>query len=403
MHTRRTHGKLDVIVKPIVLTFVAYYLPGYKSGGPLRTIANLVEHLGDEFNFRIITGDREAQDTRSYPGVTVNTWSKVGKAQVFYATREHLSLGRLQGLLRNTPYDAVYLNSFFDRRFTIYPLILRRLRLIPHRPVLIAPRGEFSEGALNLKRGKKLAFIRMAQLCGLYEGVTWQASSSYEEADIRRVLGTTAKSCIVAPDMPPTVGDTRFEQSRHVPRENGPLRIIFLSRITPMKNLDFALRVLAQLPFPVHFNIYGPISDVDYWGSCLRLMNQLPTHVSATYHGPISHDHVAKVMAENDLFFLPSRGENYGHVIPEALSAGTPVLISDRTPWRNLADAGVGWDVPLESEATFVQKIIEFESLPIEDYMRMRWFVKRWIRERLTDTSVISANRAMLLRVLNRD
>ena len=52
-------------------------------------------------------------------------------------------------------------------------------------------------------------------------------------------------------------------------------------------------------------------------------------------------------MAANDLFFLPTRGENFGHVIAEALSVGTPVLISDQTPWRKLAAVGLGHDLPL--------------------------------------------------------
>ena len=35
---------------------------------------------------------------------------------------------------------------------------------------------------------------------------------------------------------------------------------------------------------------------------------------------------------EYDLLFLPTKGENFGHVILESMSAGTPVLISDTTP-----------------------------------------------------------------------
>ena len=38
----------------VILCFVAYYLPGYRSGGPVRTIANFVDHLGDEFDIRIV-------------------------------------------------------------------------------------------------------------------------------------------------------------------------------------------------------------------------------------------------------------------------------------------------------------------------------------------------------------
>ncbi len=65
-------------------------------------------------------------------------------------------------------------------------------------------------------------------------------------------------------------------------------------------------------------------------------------------HGPLPPDRVAEALRANHLLFLPTRSENFGHVILEALAAGCPVLLSDRTPWRNLARAGVGWDLPLD-------------------------------------------------------
>jgi hypothetical protein len=45
-----------------VLVLVGTYLPGYKAGGPLRSIANLVATLGLEFHFRIVTLDRDLGD-----------------------------------------------------------------------------------------------------------------------------------------------------------------------------------------------------------------------------------------------------------------------------------------------------------------------------------------------------
>src|SRR5690606_23072653 len=65
--------------KPVILTFVHYYLPGYKSGGPVRTIANMVEHLSDQLDFWIVTSDRDALDSDPYPNVTIDAWNAVGK------------------------------------------------------------------------------------------------------------------------------------------------------------------------------------------------------------------------------------------------------------------------------------------------------------------------------------
>jgi hypothetical protein len=49
--------------KPTILILNEYYLPGYKAGGPIRSISNLVSWLGDDFNFKIITTDRDYLDS----------------------------------------------------------------------------------------------------------------------------------------------------------------------------------------------------------------------------------------------------------------------------------------------------------------------------------------------------
>jgi len=58
--------------KLIILTFVGYYLPGYKAGGPIRTVANMVERLGNDFQFKIVTADRDLGDTDNYSSVKID-------------------------------------------------------------------------------------------------------------------------------------------------------------------------------------------------------------------------------------------------------------------------------------------------------------------------------------------
>ena len=71
-------------MKPSILIALPHYRPGWKAGGPTRTIANLVEHLGDEFSFRILTSDRDYGDERAFPGIEADRWRRVGKADVLY-------------------------------------------------------------------------------------------------------------------------------------------------------------------------------------------------------------------------------------------------------------------------------------------------------------------------------
>jgi glycosyltransferase involved in cell wall biosynthesis len=108
---------------------------------------------------------------------------------------------------------------------------------------------------------------------------------------------------------------------------------------------------------PVELTIYGPIEDPVFWATCQELIAQLPANIRAAYAGEVLPEHVRQTLCEHDLFFFPTRGENFGHVIFEALSAGVPVLISDQTPWTDLEAHGAGWSVPLHSTTAFATVI----------------------------------------------
>lgn len=387
--------------KTIILALVRYYLPGDKSGGPVRSISNLVDQFGDEFDFRIVTSDRDSLDKAPYAGVSVDAWNQVGKAQVYYLSPRNRSILALARLFSETPYDLLYLNSFFDPVYTRRPLLARRLGLLPTKPVVIAPRGEFSPGALLLKRWKKGPYRWFASAIGLYRDLTWHASSEREAADIRYAVVGVARqittAIAVASDLPRLPDQEEFK-SDSLTRERGePLRIIFLSRITPMKNLDYALRVLARVNIPVHFAICGPIEDGPYWRKCEGLMTDLPPNISVRYEGAVDHSQVATVLETHDLFFLPTRGENYGHVIMESLLAGTPVLIADTTHWRDLEQAGVGWDLPLDNEQQFADKIHDAAQSSNEAYSLWRKRVHSYARERAVDPEIIAANRRLFM------
>jgi len=129
----------------------------------------------------------------------------------------------------------------------------------------------------------------------------------------------------------------------------GDLRVVFLSRISRIKNLDFALNLLSSIRGSVHFDIYGPVEDEVYWQECACLIDKLPPNIQAKYGGPVLPDQVIQIFAGYHLFLFPTQSENFGHVILESLASGCPVLLSDQTPWHNLEASGAGWNVPLNA------------------------------------------------------
>lgn len=364
----------------------------------------MVERLSEDFDFRIVCRDRDLGDLTAYSAISVGTWTTVGRAKVFYATPEMLTLRGIALLMRNTPHDVLYLNSFFDSVFTLRPILARRIGMVLSVPVVIAPRGEFSEGAFNLKRWKKELFTRLASFIGFFDDVVWQVSTPLEATDVRRILGVHESRIHVARNIAVArrhTNDSNFEsQSCDVNNDESDvvLRVCFLSRISPKKNLDFALRVLAEVKVPVQFNIYGPQEQSDYWADCLDLINRLPPNVRASYCGGVAHEQVLSVLAPHHLFFVPTLGENFGHVYLEALSAGVPILVSDQTPWRNLLAQEVGWDLPLSKPSEFTRAVESVAKLDASARARIRKNCIEFADRYATDGEALVQNRSLFMK-----
>ncbi|AXY43695.1 glycosyltransferase family 4 protein [Halomonas sp. JS92-SW72] len=377
--------------KPLILVFNKYYLPGFKAGGPIRTLANMVEHLSDEFDFRILTLDRDAGDRQPYAQVEQGIWNSVGKAEVMYLSPDNISIHQLVKLILEVSPDAIYLNSFFDSTFTQRVLWARRFGRLGNIPLILAPRGEFSEGALDLKRGKKQVYLLLSSLLGLYRNLTWQASSAHERNDIVKSLKFLKQENIkevinLAPKNsigPVTISSGRSGQA---------LRVCFLSRISPKKNLDFALSVLREVSSGITFTIYGPKELASYWERCEALIEDLPDNINVVYAGEVHPSNVNAELSQHDLFFFPTRGENYGHVIHEALLAGLPVLISDQTPWKDLEEHDVGWSFSLSDMLVFAKKIDEVANMEPASLLRMRRKAVSFSVNKAEDAKSVSDN-----------
>ncbi|MGC6342370.1 glycosyltransferase [Bisgaard Taxon 45] len=354
--------------KPRILILIGTYLPGVKGGGPIRTIHNLVSRLKDEFEFYLITSDRDLNDAQSYPNIPLNKWIKYDDVNVYYLENK----ANLTNAINAIDYDILYLNSFFSPIFSIKPLLWRKRRLIKRTPVVLAPRGELSSAALSIKKRKKKLFVFVARLLSLYpKELVWQASSEAEKKDIADFLNQNNieyKDIIIARNI-----SNLKPASLNRKNNNTKLNICFLSRIAKMKNLYFALEVLQKIDFPVFLGIYGPLEDKVYWNQCLTLINNLPSNIEVKYYGAIENKQVQETISNYDLFFVPTQGENYGHVFIEALSAGTPILLSDKTPWRALEEKGIGWDIPLKDRDKFINALTDFHNLDQET----RWLMKQ--------------------------
>lgn len=381
-------------MKKTVLVFNKFYLPGYKAGGPILSVANIISALGDEICFKVVATDRDSGDVAQYSGINPFAWKKVGKADVYYVPFADVSIFQVVRLIREVSPDILYLNSFFNFKFTILPLLAWYLGLGGKESLVLAPRGEFSKGALGIKSFRKRVYVEFFKLARLGKNIVWHASSEYEALDIQNAVSADACRIKVASDLPREVAGVaqRIPSGRSM-----PLRAVFLSRISPKKNLDYAIRVLGGVRSSVRFTVYGPIADKDYWDRCLKSAEVLPKNIEFEYGGLVDSSRVVEVLEEHDLFFFPTHGENYGHVIAEALIAGLPLLISDQTPWRRLSELGVGRDLSLEDEGRFVEYIESLASMSDSQYRKLRTKVLAGAVLLLELKEKVEANRRIFL------
>lgn len=377
-----------------VLVFIHHYLPGFEAGGALRSLANIVELLGDEFNFHIVTSNHDLLDRTPYPGVACDCWVSVGKARVWYLSGRLAGAWALLKDLRQLGDVPVYLNSLFDPRFSLLPLVLAKLGLFGGQ-VIVGPRGELSAGALQLKSAKKRIFLSVVRALGLYRQVDWHASTLLEKGDIARIFfdGGIPERVHVACDLVMSAAPDLASSARD--RD-----LIFLSRISRKKNLDYALRVLAQCHESLNFHIYGTIEDEAYWDECQALISGLPEHVRVVFHGAVTPAQVPNIFASHGLFFFPTRGENYGHVIAEALAAGLPVLLSDQTPWTGIVEAGAGWVLPLDDAAAFANAVDMFARMESDDHNLMSAAVRSYAGKTLCPPKDVEDSRRLFLQAL---
>ncbi len=341
--------------RPRVLVCVPRYLPGYKSGGPIRSVSNLVAQLGSRFEFYVVTRDRDAGDDISYPGITPGKWHQVGDTQVLYCSSIRPAI--LRRAYEEVRPNAVLLNSFHDT-FTVVMLLLRRIGAFGRTPFVLAPRGEFSRGALRVKRWKKATYRSLAKALGLYNNLSWHVTTEYEKADLVRISPVwrlKADSIHIARGMSdalPAPGPDRRKQP-------GSVKLVFIARISEMKNLDFLLELLHEVDGNVEIDLFGPVAEKDevYWKRCRHILDKLPANIRARYHGPVDHSAVPRLMRDHHFFVLPTRGENFCHSAVESLINGTPVLLSDQTPWRRLQESGAGFDLPLSERGAWISAL----------------------------------------------
>ncbi|MCX7177145.1 MAG: glycosyltransferase [Proteobacteria bacterium] len=241
--------------------------------------------------------------------------------------------------------------------------------------LVVSPRGAFSAWAMNHGSRFKRVFWPLVQRPALARTACFHATSEAEYEDIRR-LGFKQPVAIIPNgiDVPKLVR----EEARN------SRTLLFLGRIHPVKGVDVLLQAWAVVMdrFP-DWRLLVIGSDVGYGkqGGYLELIKALAAKLKLKrmqFAEPKYGEDKWAAYREADLFVLPSRSENFGMTVAEALAAGTPAVVTKAAPWKGLQTYGSGWWVDFGVDALVVS-LEEALSAPVDELARRGIAGREWM------------------------
>jgi glycosyltransferase involved in cell wall biosynthesis len=351
-----------------LLVFIDWYVPGYKAGGPIRSMANIVEHLNDKYEFLIVTRNTDYLASKPYENITPNEWINVSDNQrVIYLSDENITIQKIKQIIRQTDFDLVYINGVYSFYFSVLPLMLARYVFM--KKTIVAPRGMFSAQGLGVKSLKKKIFVLFCKMFGVFHKSIIHVTSITEYSDIQK-LKLRQLQLFQVSNLPP---GNNLANEKKADKISGELKLVSIARISPEKNTLFALNCLKNHQFKgqIQFDIFGSIYNQSYWEKCKSVIESLPENIEVSYHGELNNNLVPNTLSNYHFLFLPTMGENFGHSILESFMAGCPVIISNKTPWQNLENENIGWDIDLEKPGLFAKKIQLAIDLTSNEYSAM--------------------------------
>lgn len=135
-----------------VLVVIDFFLPGRKSGGPVTTLSNMIVKLEEHLDLTIVTRNRDIDGSKyDLKDNTIIGFSRSSK--IIYLNDKDFNPKNIVRIYKDIGADYIYLNSFFAK-ISIATLIHCKFRKIKAK-IILAPRGEFSKGALSIKSLKK--------------------------------------------------------------------------------------------------------------------------------------------------------------------------------------------------------------------------------------------------------
>jgi glycosyltransferase involved in cell wall biosynthesis len=326
-----------------ILFIVPSYKPAYVYGGPIRSVGALCEALvSSGHQVTVYTTNANGKQNLN---IEVATEVLIDGVRVYYFkrwTKDHsnFSPGLLVKVIRTVPdFDIVHIQSWWNA--VTMPSAF--ISLIRGRKPIISPRGSITSYTFNYRNTLSKSLLHKLGGKALLKRSAFLATSTEEERELKTWVDEKIEVSIIPNilDLPDRLLGTHTDTEE--------FKLIFLSRIDPKKNLELLLRII---PFIQRLKISLTILGEGIEEYVSRLQSDSGNIPNISWKGNIDGDEKFRLLAEADLFVLPSHSENYGNVVFEALSQGTPVAISDAVGAKDYVTANqLGWVIAVDDES----------------------------------------------------
>ncbi len=232
--------------KTKILIAIDWYRPAHKAGGPITSIENLVNLLGNDDNleFYVVCGLFDYGANEPLP-VEQEAWVKVGKAQVQYWDPKRLSLNTWKQVIQQLKPDVVHMQGLWSIKFSILPLLAaqRFSKAMPTVKIIVSPRGMLTPQALKQKRWLKAPVAWVLKRLKAYKNVVFHSTNDQETKEILNYLGGSANPILQMPNVPRSL----YRENREYTKTTNHLNWVFVGRISPEKNPMLLLQALQML------------------------------------------------------------------------------------------------------------------------------------------------------------
>lgn len=331
-------------------------------GGPANTIYWLAKALQtNSIDVSVVTTD----NCINKGAVCPDSWNEVGGVRVRYCHSKGkfpIKVVVHANKQLRTSDVVVFCSICYLPNF---PIFLKAL--LQQKKVIWSPRGELLDSALQGNKAK-LTYFKLLKLISRGR-ILFHATSEEEKQSIQKVFGQTAKVVMIPNYMElPT---------KCVRNDNAEKYLLYVGRIAPIKALDQLLTGLSLSKLwrksGYSFKFVGPVEEQfkEYYQKLMTLVKQYDLKDSVQFVGPLYEERKFQTYADARCLFLVSNSENFGNVVIESLSQGTPVVASQGTPWQQLESCNAGHWISNAPEE-IAKCVDELLSMNEEQYLRQR-------------------------------